>query len=675
MKTNYINTAKLLVCGLAVTAVTTACDDYLDVTPPSDVTDAQYLKTEAQLSAYVLKYYADYSSYNATSDDKGGMLPSPIGTGGESPLKDDINTDNEVGKTNFSSRFIAGHDGAMQVGQTGGKWNFSNIYSWNYFINLVKPRVEAGEVSGNSENINHYLGEAYFLRALEYYYRLRKLGDFPIIYSVLPDDKTKLTEESKRRPRNEVARFIIANLDTAVTLLKETPPDGGKTRISRDVASLLKARVALFEGTWLKHHAGTPLVPNGPGWPGKDKSYNADYQYPTGSVEAESDYFLQTAKDAAKTVADKHQLTPNNKQVIRDAEASGYTNNEYYDMFSSEDPTGYDEVLMCRLYKHNVQVHWFNQYIQNGGGNFGYTKGLEKSFLTTDGMPWYASSEYAGDNTINDTKTNRDYRWQLFMKAPGEKAYTNSTLTYATPANVYGTDGKQSNSTGYIHGKGLSLDVNNAVTNFGDDATAYVIFRAAEAYLIYMEADCELNDGNSIDETSKQYWRALRNRAGVDPDFMKTVSNTDMSKEAENDWGAYSHGELVTPLLYNIRRERRCEFIGEGYRFDDLVRWRALDQLNGTRVYGSRIPDTSIYVQGDKNLLDGAVVLDSDGYIDILQGSAYKSGLFFTEAHYLDPINVQHFLITAPDGATVGDSPIYQNPGWPIENGATAEVK
>lgn len=69
-------------------------------------------------------------------------------------------------------------------------------------------------------------------------------------------------------------------------------PDGWEatTRISPAVAHLFASRVALFEGSWLTNFAGTPFVPNGEGWPGKSKDYNANYQYPTGSVEAEAKY-------------------------------------------------------------------------------------------------------------------------------------------------------------------------------------------------------------------------------------------------------------------------------------------------------------------------------------------------------------------------------------------------
>lgn len=676
MKTNYITAVKTLFISISILCFS-SCNDFLDITPPSEVTDVDYLKSEEQLAAYVIKYYADYSDYNKNSDDKGGMLPSMKGSGGNSPLKDDINTDNEVGKNSFSDIFLAGKDGAKKVGQTGGKWNFSNIYKWNYFINTVEPRIEAGEVKGLTQNINHYLGEAYFLRALEYFYRLQKLGDFPIIKEVLANEQAPLVEASKRQPRNEVARFILEDLEKAISLLLETAPQGGKTRISRDAAYLLKARVALFEGTWLKYHAGTALVPNGPGWPGKDKEHNANYTFPTGSIEAESNFFLEQAMNAAKVVAEKRTLAENNKEVILDAAGTGYDKNPYYDMFTAPDPSNYSEVIMCRLYKKTVMQHWFNHFIQNGGGNFGYTKGMEKAFLTQNGLPYYApGSLYADDNSINDTKQNRDYRWQLFMKAPGERAFTNATLTFSNPSNIYSNDGKKASSTGYIHGKGFTLDMGNAVTSLGEDITPYIIYRAAEAYLTYIEADYVKN--GSLDAFSDKYWKALRSRAGVDTDYAKTIAATDMSKEAETDWAAYSKGQLIDATLYNIRRERRCEFIGEGRRLDDLFRWRALDQLNGERIYGSKVPDRSVYDYIDngntKNYLDNAVVLNSEGYIDILQASSYKNGLFFTEAHYLDPINVQHFLISSVDGKSVETSPIYQNPGWPIENGGTAAV-
>lgn len=80
------------------------------------------------------------------------------------------------------------------------------------FHPIYREESETGSIKGNSTNIKHYIGEGYFLRAYQYFYRLRKLGDFPIIKEVLPDNKEALVEASKRQPRNEVARFILQDL-------------------------------------------------------------------------------------------------------------------------------------------------------------------------------------------------------------------------------------------------------------------------------------------------------------------------------------------------------------------------------------------------------------------------------------------------------------------------------
>lgn len=79
---------------------------------------------------------------------------------------------------------------------------------------------------------------------------MKALGDFPIITTTLPDDLETLTEVSKRRPRNEVARFILSDLDKAIDMMKNTAPQGGRTRLNKNAALIMKSRVALFEGTW-----------------------------------------------------------------------------------------------------------------------------------------------------------------------------------------------------------------------------------------------------------------------------------------------------------------------------------------------------------------------------------------------------------------------------------------
>ena len=64
------------------------------------------------------------------------------------------------------------------------------------------------------------------------------------------------------------------------------------------------------------------------------------------------------------------------------------------------------------------------------------------------------------------------------------------------------------------------------------------------------------------------------------PVSMKTIRRqSPHGSGREDDLGVYSGDRMVDATLYNIRRERRCEFIAEGMRWDDLKRWRSWDRL------------------------------------------------------------------------------------------------
>ncbi|WP_374164822.1 RagB/SusD family nutrient uptake outer membrane protein [Arcticibacter sp. MXS-1] len=651
-------------CVGLLTVLSPSCKD-LDITPPSNISPETYLFSENDLSAYTIARYPDV--FRTTS-----------GSGGEGLYLDDVGTDNMTSRGG-NTRFLPGE---WKVGSTGGSWSFDQIYRLNYFLQTVEPRREANQLTGNASNISHYIGEAYLLRAYVYFGKLVELGDFPIIKTVIPDVKSELIEASKRQPRNEVARFIIEDLDKAASLLLATPPNGERTRISKDLAYLLKSRVALFEATWLKYHKGTALVPKGTGWPGAAKDYNSNYQFPTGSIENEIDYFLGQAMSAAKLVADAHPLTTNTKVIKESATASG---NPYYEMFASEDLTTNNEVLLWRDYDLALGiVQYWNHYMYYGNG-FGYTRQFVDNFLMDNGLPIYdPASGYQGDDFVDKVKIDRDWRLKLFMRGPGEvKAFLGlpSGASPEVEPRVPNIDlaSRYQEGTGYSIKKGLSYN-NEMQSIVGRDVTALVCFRAAEAYLNYIEACYEKN--GTIDGTASAYWRAIRQRAGISTDYEKTIAATVMSKEAENDWAAYSHGQLIDPMLYNIRRERRCEFIAEGLRYMDLRRWRSMDQLNGFKIEGVKVwgPMKDVYGnrlkygQSDatKNTVSNPSLSPYLRVHQISPNNLYYNGYRFTEAHYLSPIAAEHFVISSSDGQSADASPIYQNPGWPTQGGMPA---
>ena len=332
-------------------------------------------------------------------------------------------------------------------------------------------------------------------------------------------------------------------------------------------------------------------------------------------------------------------------------------------------------------------THGLPSFGQFGNGGIGLTRGFVENFLMENGLPIYATgSGYLSDDYIADVRKNRDNRLFLFLKEPGQR----NLLTGSSASGdeqpiepnplILGTDVSRTYNTGYALRKGNSFDaVQLQLGMNGGSYTGLVIFRGVEALLNYIEAYYERN--GSLDATATKYWQEIRIRAKVDPDLDKTINATIMTEEAKNDWAAYSAGQLLTDrTLYNIRRERRCELIGEGMRWFDLQRWRAMDQMlttpyhiEGFKLWGPMQhwyddqDGNSLLVYGLDNSSSRVSPPDRSIYIrpyEKVSGSLVLEGYRWSMAHYLNPIALQDILITSIDN-DLSTSPIYQNPGWP----------
>ena len=641
----------------------TSCNDFLDKEPESNVTPAAFFTAESDLAAYTINLYGVLTS----------IAPGSYGMG---TFAYDNATDNQAA-TGYSSRWVPGN---WKVGQSGGAWDFGNIRNVNYFLDQVLPKYEAGKISGAAANVRHYIGEAYFLRAYLYLDKLQSLGDFPIVLTALPDDKETLVQASKRQPRHKVAQQILDDLDKALELLQESAP-GGKNRISRDAALLLRSRAALFEATWEKYHKGTAFVPGGPGWPGNAEDVK-DF-----NIDSSIDHFLTEAMKSSKELGDK--LVGNlveNTDAEEGQDRNLASTNPYYTMFCDKDMSGYSEVIMYRAFdrlKANV-THNIQMQLQRNGGGTGWTRGLVNSFLMRNGLPIYAANSGYDPNWENQgikaTLQNRDSRIKIFTKVDnGIENYTDDGVNSVDLSWTVKGNNETRMVTGYAVKKGKNYDTQQQLNHhFGESGS--IVFRGTEALLNYMEASWLKS--NTIDATADKYWRALRTRAKVDPDYNKTIAATNMQEEAKWDFGAYSHGQLVDATTYNIRRERRNEFIGEGMRWEDLIRWRACDQVNGYQIEGMKYWGTvyegawrdgstnlaMVDVEGGKGNISSKEI--SGDYIRPYQISKINNEVFdgykFTPAHYLSPIAQSVFRQTASgDQTDLNTSVVYQNPGWP----------
>lgn len=642
------------------TLATTSCNDFLDREPLAAVTPEVYFRTVDDFAAYSISRYQNVFSTHAG-----------WGTG---VANYDGGTDNMVvGDRN--SRYVKG----IWKVSAYGNWDFSLIRYCNYFFENAVPKYEAGVVTGPNADIRHYIGEMHFMRALAYFEQMKQFGDYPIITEVLPDDKQVMMEKGVRQPRNKVARFILQELDEAAAMMKGQGYENN-TRLNRETALLLKSRVALYEASFERYHKGTGRVPGDANWPGK--AVHAGF---TLDVEAEVNFFLDEAMKAAEEVANKVTLTPNTEVVdpANPTIISGW--NPYLEMFGSVDLSGYSEVLFWRQYANTSSfsiAHGTPAWTVSGS-NSGLLRSYVESFLMKDGMPIYASTAtapYEGDATLDKVKANRDNRLQLFMFSESnflpvysiEKA---DTVKYFYPHPVAGRN-EMKDLTGYRIRKYINFDRAQNVYGKAESTTGCIVYRGVEAYLNYIEASYMKN--GRIDSKADTYWRAIRTRAGIDPDYNKTIAATRLDEEV--DWGKYSDGQLDDATLFNIRRERRCEFIGEGMRWDDLIRWRSMDHLL-TKNY---IPEgcnfwEEIYKIGNRTEDGDKITFDDSGqdganissrefkylrpYAILKANNDVYNGYTWQKAHYLSPIPTREMELVSPD-ETIANSVLYQNPYW-----------
>ena len=668
----------ILCLGMTVTS----CSDFLDRPPLDQISPDSYYTTADQLGTFTINYYTS-------------IFPNNSGWFAGVATFDD-GTDNQASRGGNSGMYLQDQ---WKVPTSGGI-GMNAIRNVNKFINESEAKIAAGKVTGTPEQINQYMGEAYFIRAMLYYSKLQDYGDFPIELKEL-NVNNDLVEASKRQPRNLVARQILSDMDKAIDKLQVT--FANKVRINKNAALAMKSRMALYEATFEKYHRGTGRVPGDANWPGKNKEWNKNF---TINQDDEVNFFLDQAIDAAKKVCDAVPLKTQNSHVMNPSSIGQYNGwNSYYDMFASPDLSKYPEVLLWRQFNSNLTpslAHLTSNKLR-GGASTGWTRGLVESFLMKNGLPIYASgSGYHGDTTVDMAKTDRDERLQLFMFGESDVLgidqksidLANKKLAAgATPltkilfnaATLFATDQASRDVTGYRQRKFYNYDPAMQLGQTFSDVDGQIIIRVEEAMLNYIEASY-LRTG-SLDATATGYWTALRARAGITAPISTTIAATDMSKEADvnrpsYDWAAFSAGHPVDATLYSIRRERRSEFAGEGLREDDLIRWAALDQVKNYQIEGVNFWD-QIYQSPsfvDKNGVS-LIIADGDAKATMSAKTLSKyvrpyqiqttnnilyNGYTFYQAHYLSPFSYQEMQLCSPD-RNAENSNLYQNIYWPVE--------
>jgi starch-binding outer membrane protein, SusD/RagB family len=386
-----------------------------------------------------------------------------------------------------------------------------------------------------------------------------------------------------RDPRKMVMDSVLEDLNYAVANIRLS--DGDNT-VNKDVARALKSRVCLYEGTYRKYHTELQL--------------------------SDAGKWLTEAKNAAQELLTRPYSLNSNYQTI-------YNSNDLY-----KNP----EILLYKRYETGILSHATIGYLYSSTVISGLNKSAVESYLCSDGKPISISPLYKGDATFDDFLANRDKRLRLSI---------DTTYLYYT--------GHMKNSlrssTGYRVVKFLP-DTNAMKTipvSAGTNVTDAPIFYLSEVYLNYAEAAAELSDmglyiieQSDLDNTINK----LRARAGV-AKLLKDPGFTDPKMDAD----------IPTALIWEIRRERRAELMMDGFRYQDLMRWKKgmyLDSKENPDTWlGARIPVSSI--------------TNPSGYI--MPYPAASQRVFTDPKHYLSWVPTKEILLYPTDIQKT-----MQNPGW-----------
>lgn len=612
---------KIIILAAFTGLILSACSDFLDRKPLTQPDNTSFLKGQEQVENYINGLYMSFST------------PSKFGLGVRG---EEVNSDNILAE--MYDRRLNGENNQFSGDDDWSK-GYEKLRNVNYFFHYYN--VPEGQ---ETDEVRSLRGEVYFLRAYWHFYLLTRFGDIPVMDDFWDGNATLEGLQIPASKRSDVARFILNDLKAAVGEVPEARANlfsrskYSGLRINKETAAILAMRVALYEGSWERYHFGTAFA-----------------------TEDNSVEFFQEVLNWGDQQLFPANLTLNTKATDKEAKNR---EDAFAHLFNRNDYSQISEAVFWKKYSNAEGVYHVLGQLLSGGvvdnqSPSGLSKSLVDNYLNTDGTfidP--TDDKYRNFNTIFE---NRDGRLLATVMHTGSK-FRSSIGSAAKPINVRaydatGTeeemkeknadivrpslngDGKYRNVTGFH----INLGIDTTYIE-GNNETGIILFRYAEGLLCYAEAAAEL--GKWSDDVLSKTLKPLRARAGVE--YVEPQADSHFPFDG------------LSPLIQEIRRERRSELSLQGFRLDDLMRWAEAGTLKGVngRGRGAYLGTDGVLYQSfspkDHEVLD-LVAVDGAYWMDPLQQYLPNGYLFDLNRDYLLPI--------PPDELQMNHK-LRQNPGW-----------
>lgn len=503
-----------------------SCDSLLDRPELTKITDSEgnYWRNENDLRLFANDFYPNYFvGYNTAF----GTAYAPL-TGYN--FADDFTS--QGAQANLLGTVPTGTGGSssaaisvLRLEHPGPNWNFY----WVRKANLLLSRIETTAKNNISEEaFKHWTAVGRFFRGYEYSRLVSNFGDIPYYDQEVsvsnPDDMYKT-----RDPRGEVMDKVYDDFRFVLDNMRESDGNG---YVNRYAAAALISNLMLFEGSWQKYH-------------------NLD------GTRAKK--YLEMARDAAQYVMESGKWS---------------FSADFKSLFASESLAGNPEVIFHRTYDDGLAVRHAVGSYSNGTESQARSANLDllKDFISVDGKVWQNSAvTNANSFRLQDLAKTRDPRFEAtFMDTVNASA--SGTFVYAH--KFAGREALSYIGSSYPPKWGSNTNTNDSP-----------IVRLAEVVLNWIEAKqilAEFYGGAAVTQADlDRSINAIRNRPldnvatakGVTKTAPLILASLPNDPERESD---------VSPLMWEIRRERRMEFVFEYARIQDIRRWKKLHYLNFT---------------------------------------------------------------------------------------------
>ena len=471
---------------------------------------------------------------------------------------------------NYYMMFLATYtdrDGTIQA-----HWQtfYDGIHRVNTFIRSVKGM--RGIIT--DEQINEYVAEAKFLRAMFYFSLTDLFGGVPYY-----DESTNVNEEfmNLKQPRSsleEVRAHILEDLDEAIKYLPVEHAASEYGRATKGAAYALRGKVHLYDKEWQSAINDFEEIvynkSNNYGY-ALDDDYARVFKLYNGAKSPETVFSIQNKSGVGTEYGMQIQALMGCRGAYGSCWNNTVPSTQLADMYEFKDgrPFNWDEIFP---------------------GYNAMTPEQRKELLSVemDGSGTIVGLREADTAKILSAYTCRDPRLMATVIVPYSHYMgnigrtTNVDLIFALDHNLAGNanGGTIQNNAGwvsYLYRKFVTEgDQGGAISNRLHTPFAFPLIRFADVLLMLSEA---YNEAGQLDKAVTEF-NKVRARVGM-PGLNSGPA-----------WMVVSNKEQMAE---RIRKERAVEFAGEGLRFSDLRRWgyeiahKTLNNVDAVNIYGEPI--------------------------------------------------------------------------------------